>query len=121
WATVSTSRRAAAGTPQEDPHMEPDQGKSLTTAELWTLLLLQSAVLVAVGLLLVWWQAVPIRMSWPGLRELFLAVTLVAPLLLSSMLLLQLSDRYVRAIELMERILGPPMRPKDIPGLALVS
>jgi membrane protease YdiL (CAAX protease family) len=101
--------------------MGPDREKSLTTRELWTLLLLQSAVLVGLGLILTWWLQLRIDVALPGLRDVLLAVALVAPLLLTSMLLLAVSRRYARAMELLERILGPPMRPQDIPALALVS
>jgi CAAX protease family protein len=101
--------------------MPPDDPKSLTNRDLWVLLLLQSAVLLAIGAVLSWWTGVAVSMRWPDLRETLLALALVAPLLLSSLVLLRVSDRYGKAVELLERVLGPPMRPWDIPGLALVS
>jgi CAAX protease family protein len=101
--------------------MEPDDRKTLTNADLWNLLILQSVGLLGLGLLILWWGGVRVELKWPAFREVLLALALVAPLLLSSLLLVRLSDRYGRAVELLERVLGPPMRARDIPPLALIS
>src|SRR5688572_30815737 len=101
--------------------MSSDGPKSLTNQELWKLVMLQSVALVGVGWLLSWWSGRPVRIAWPELREVLLSIALVPPLLLSSFVLLQFSERYVRAVELLERVIGPPMRTRDIPLLAILS
>src|SRR5262245_55412986 len=101
--------------------MSSDGPKSLTNQELWKLVALQSTVLLGVGWLLSWWSGQPVRIGWPALRDLLLSVALVPPLLLSSFVLLQFSEKYVRAVELLERVIGPPMRGRDIPLLAVLS
>lgn len=101
--------------------MDPDGRKTLSSRELWSLVLLQSVLLGAVGALLIWWNGLVVRISWPDTRETLLGLALVAPLLLSSQLLLRYSKHYTRAIELLERVLAPPMRARDIPILAAIS
>jgi membrane protease YdiL (CAAX protease family) len=101
--------------------MQTDPHKTLTTSELWLLLLLQYAVLLLGGALLLWWTGLSIRLAWPSLHEALLAAALVAPLLLASLAMLAVSEDYGRAIELLERVLGPPLRARHIPALALLS
>jgi hypothetical protein len=82
---------------------------------------MQSALFLGLGALLLWWNGIRVQLRLPDLKEVLLAVALTAPLLLSSLLLLRLSAGYNRSVELLERVLGPPMRTRDIPALAAIS